>query len=314
MRALSLFAAGLAFVVVTLGAYVRLSDAGLGCPDWPGCYGHPTPALANLEISAAQAADPVGPVSPAKAWKEMIHRYLAGTLGLTLFVLAASAWRTQRGGRRTLPTALAALVVFQALLGMWTVTRQLWPAVVTAHLIGGMTTLALLVWLASERKETSGRTYRGLRLPAALLLVLVALQIALGGWTSSNYAALACGGLPGCQGQVWPAMDWRDAFDLGHPPGGLPSAALVAIQLAHRLGALAVLAGALWLVRRLLNEPGWTSTGWLLLMAVACQWLLGIGNVLLSLPLPVAVAHNAGAASLLAVVVWINVRLRRCPP
>jgi cytochrome c oxidase assembly protein subunit 15 len=314
MRALNLFAACLAFVVVIMGAYVRLSDAGLGCPDWPGCYGHPTPALATHEIAAAHSIDPLGPVSAAKAWKEMIHRYLAGTLGVAIFTLALLAWRTLPKGQRVLPSALVLLVIAQALLGMWTVTLQLKPIVVASHLLGGMCTLALLVWALPDRGPTVQPAYAKLRPQAVAVLILLAIQIALGGWVSANYAALACPDLPTCQGSFWPSMDVGDAFALDHLPGGLPIDALVAIHVMHRLGAVLVLAAGLWLARGLLAAPGLAGSGWTLLLALGVQVMLGVGNVMLSLPLPVAVAHNAGAAALLVVVILINARLRSSQP
>lgn len=315
-RALLLTTLGLAFAVVVLGAYVRLSDAGLGCPDWPGCYGQVTPWHAVEEISAAHAADPLGPVSHAKAWKEMLHRYLAGTLGLMILAIAWLAWRRLPPHRRGLPSALLALVIFQALLGMWTVTEQLKPVVVASHLLGGMATLALLAWLASREGAPSPIRPMGPVGPVGLargVLFLVALQIGLGGWVSANYAALACPDLPKCQGAWWPEADFFSAFGLSHALGGLPVQALTAIHLAHRLAALLVLAGVLTLAWRLAKAEGWGGTaGWLLAL-VFIQILLGMGNVLLDLPLPVAVAHNAGAAVLLLSLVWVNARLARSP-
>lgn len=313
-RPLLLAAACLAFAVVVLGAYVRLSDAGLGCPDWPGCYGHVTPWHAQERIEAALAVHPDGPVSHAKAWKEMVHRYLAGSLGLFILAIAVQSWRIHPPDRRWLPSALLVLVIFQALLGMWTVTEQLRPMVVASHLLGGMSTLALLGWLAMRDREGSGRRLADATgdIPVGLargLLVLVAIQIALGGWVSANYAALACPDLPTCQGAWWPATDFAATFGLGHALGGLSVEALTTIHLAHRLGAVLVLSGGLLLGYRLLRAPEGAKRGVLLLAAVLAQCLLGIGNVALSLPLPVAVAHNAGAAALLLVLVWINVRL-----
>ncbi len=310
MRSLNLFAVCLALFVVVLGAYVRLSAAGLGCPDWPGCYGHVTPIQAHHEILAAQQIDPNGPVSPAKAWKEMVHRYFAGVLALSIFTLAILAWRAKPMEKKVLPTLLVGVIIFQALLGMWTVTMKNWPIVVSGHLMGGMATFALLFWLLID-KARHRQTWTGLRTKAALFLALVAIQIALGGWTSTNYAALVCPDLFTCQGQILPHMDWNEAFSISHGPGELPLSALVTIQIMHRIGALAVVAGAIWLVSGLLSEPGRRTTGWLLLLIVAIQVLLGIGNVLLSLPIPIAVAHNAGAAVLLAYAIWINMSLKR---
>lgn len=313
----------LTFFVVPLGAYVRLSDAGLGCPDWPGCYGQITPHHAADDINAALQANPDGVVSHAKAWKEMVHRYFAGTLGLLVLAIAMVAWRERRHtqGGVGLPITLLAVIVFQALLGMWTVTKMLKPVIVTAHLLGGMTTLALLVWLWRRESAPSRQAYFApalhLRTAALIGLVLVFLQIALGGWVSANYAALACGDFPTCQGQWWPTMDFLQGFtlhrNLGETASGelLSLHALTAIHWMHRLMALIVTLYLLWLASRLLKISGYTGIAVMLMVALAVQILLGISNVLLSLPLPVAVAHNIGAAILLAGMVMLNFRVRR---
>lgn len=311
-RTLLVLATLVAFCVVGLGAYVRLSDAGLGCPDWPGCYGHlvGVPDEAAEQVRAEQAF-PGKPVHTGKAWKEMIHRYLAGTLGLLVFAITALAWR--QGIARRPTTALAGVVIFQALLGMWTVTLLLKPVVVTAHLLGGMTTLALLVWLAQPPARTPQPGPRGF---AAAALVVVMVQIALGGWVSSNYAALACQDFPTCQGQWLPAMDFDHAFtlrrELGQAADGtlLPFAALTAIHWTHRLGALVVAVAVGGLALTLASRPAWRRWGLALAGLLALQVGLGIANVLLSLPLPLAVAHNLGAALLLAALVVVNHRLR----
>ncbi len=304
-RPLLLFTTSLAFAVILLGAYVRLSDAGLGCPDWPGCYGQISPWHAGERIADAHSADPLGPVSHAKAWKEMLHRYLAGGLGLLILGIAILAWRRLPPTRRVLPVVLLVLVVFQALLGMWTVTQQLKPMIVAAHLLGGMTTLALLAWLLL-RERASALPVGAPVLLARGLLSLVLFQIALGGWVSANHAALACPDFPTCQGTWWPSVDFAAGFSLRHPLGELGIEALTAIHLLHRLGAVLVLAGTLLLAARLARtSPGAAAA---LLAIAASQFLLGIGNVLLGLPLPVAVAHNAGAACLLLCLVWVNIR------
>ncbi len=318
-RPLLLAATLLAFAVVTLGAYVRLSDAGLGCPDWPGCYGQlvGVPHAAH-ERAAADAAFPDRPLVAHKAWKEMVHRYCAGTLGLLIALIAALAWRQRRvlGQSPALPTLLAGIVVFQALLGMWTVTERLKPMVVSAHLLGGMTTLALLVWLLlRQRPRAQVPPAEGLMLPAAMALLVVAMQIALGGWVSSNYAALACSDFPTCLGAWLPEMDFAAAFqlhrDLGQNADGtlLSNAALTAIHWSHRCGALivALLVGRLAFL--LSCRPNWGRWGLLLGVALGVQIAVGIANVLLLLPLPLAVAHNAGAAFLLCVTLALNVRL-----
>jgi cytochrome c oxidase assembly protein subunit 15 len=307
-RPLLLFATGLAFAVVLLGAYVRISDAGLGCPDWPGCYGQLSPWQADTQITAAHAADPFGPVSSAKAWKEMLHRYLASGLGLSILAIFLLAWRRLPPARRVLPGALLALLLLQALLGMWTVTQQLKPLIVAAHLLGGMATLAVLAWLLWRERPAATWTRAPFVLARGLLLLVLA-QIALGGWVSANGAALACPDLPTCRGDWWPPADFAAGFSLSHPQGGLDIDALTAIHLLHRLGAVLVLAGALLLAVRLAASSAGAAAA--VLIIASCQFLLGVANVLLGLPLPIAVAHNAGAAALLLCLVWINLRLGR---
>ncbi|HTZ00590.1 MAG TPA: COX15/CtaA family protein [Rhodocyclaceae bacterium] len=272
-RPLLLAAAMLSLCVVGLGAYVRLTDAGLGCPDWPGCHGHLVPE---------QAAD------AGRAWREMIHRYAAGTLGLLIFALAGAAWRRPRRGLPRLETALAGLVVAQALLGMWTVTGLLAPAIVTAHLLGGMLTWTLLVVLVRREFAAPGPAIGG-RYGHWTLAVLLG-QVALGGWVSSHYAGLACPDFPTCLGSWWPTA----------PPAWL--------HWLHRLGALAVLAVAGGYAAALLRRPAARAFGLAVALALAMQLALGIGNVLLRLPLPLAVAHNLGAAILLATVAATIVR------
>ena len=291
MRTLAGITVALTFGVIVVGAYVRLSDAGLGCPDWPLCYGKPIP----------DAGEDV------RAWKEMFHRYLAGGLGLLIFGMLLAAWRTRQSP--WLATAIAALVVFQATLGKWTVTMLLKPAIVVAHLAGGMTLLALLLWYWLGRMSIDVPA-RPLRMPAGLALSAVGLQILLGGWVSANYAALACPDLPLCLGQVMPPMDFGNAFhmvrELGRTGEGelLPQGALVAIHWTHRAFALVVVAavglaaGKAWKVHR----PIAALVAGLLLL----QFSLGVANVAFKLPLALAAAHNAGAAALLAALVVLN--------
>ncbi len=317
-RLLLLGATLLAFAVVTLGAYVRLSDAGLGCPDWPGCYGQliGVPDAAH-ERASALAAFPDKPLVAHKAWKEMVHRYCAGALGLLIALIAVLAWRQRRALRQSplLPSVLVAIVSFQALLGMWTVTALLKPMVVSAHLLGGMTTLALLVWLLLRQRPQPQAVPSGLIPPAGLALLAVVMQIALGGWVSSNYAALACSDFPTCLSTWLPEMDFARAFQLHHDLGQnadgtlLSNAALTAIHWSHRVGALIVALAVGRLVLMLSKRRGWR--GWALLLGVALVAQLGIGiaNILLSLPLPLAVAHNAGAAILLCLTLALNLRL-----
>lgn len=322
-RNLILAALILAFGVVSLGAYVRLSDAGLGCPDWPGCYGQMTPHHAADAINAELAVRPDGQVSHAKAWKEMAHRYFAGTLGLLVLAIAMLGWRGRRetGVGHGLPLLLLGLIVFQALLGMWTVTQLLKPLIVSAHLLGGMATISLLLWLWLREYGQFSIAYYArvdhLRGSAMLGLVLVVAQIALGGWVSTNYAALACTDFPLCQGVWMPTMDFAHGFtlhrELGETASGelLTMTALTAIHWVHRVMALIVTLYLSWLVVRLLRAPGYAAMGLAIGGLLVLQFSLGISNVLFSLPLAVAVAHNAGAAFLLSSLVVLNYRMRR---
>jgi cytochrome c oxidase assembly protein subunit 15 len=321
-RRLILIATFLAFGVVVLGAYVRLSDAGLGCPDWPGCYGHISPHHAAGSIAAAEAIQPGGPVSQPKAWKEMIHRYLAGTLALLILAIAVTAWLKRREIYHgwALPGLLLLVVVFQALLGMWTVTELLKPLVVTGHLAGGMTTLALLTWLWLRESRAGDISYvpqaPWLRPWAIVGLALLAGQIMLGGWVSTNYAALACQDFPTCHGAWIPSMDFLHAFTLQRPLGMdaqgalLSQEALTAIHWTHRLGALIVFVYLGWLGSKVLKTQGFKSMGAVMLGLLTLQVILGISNVLASLPLPIAVAHNAVAALLLVTLITLNFKLK----
>jgi heme a synthase len=317
-RSLSILAAVLAFCVVVLGSYVRLSDAGLGCPDWPGCYGAMTVPQSESAIQSAQQAYPDKPVEHAKAWKEMAHRYLAGSLGLLVVALAWLAYRH----RATITTpwrlsvALVLLIVMQALLGMWTVTLLLKPVIVTLHLLGGMTTLIILCWIAVRNHTTpsialSDNAQWWLRM--ALLIWL--LQVMLGGWTSSNYAALACTDFPTCHGSWWPDMDFYNAFHLtralgeSRDGGQLHLDALTTIQWVHRLGALVVFCWGIVSVRILLQRETASTLGWSVLLVLLLQISIGIANLLLQLPLVLAVLHNAGAALLGVTLVVVNAKL-----
>lgn len=300
----------LAAVVVVLGAYTRLVDAGLGCPDWPGCYGQLGVPSTAQELAQAEAAFPDAPVDADKAWTEMVHRYAATMLGAAILAILALALKARLPWR--LPAGLAVLVVAQGAFGAWTVTLKLWPQVVTTHLLGGFATLALLWLLALSLRAPAWRVDSGLRRWAALALVVLVLQVALGGWLTSNYAALACPDFPTCHGEWLPAADYASGFDItqGVGPnylgGQMSSDARTAIHVAHRLGALAVLLSSGWLAIRLGSRP----LAWLLAGVLAIQLALGIGNVLLVLPLSVAVLHNAGAAALLLVLVSVNFAVR----
>jgi cytochrome c oxidase assembly protein subunit 15 len=296
-RALVLLTLGLTYIVVVVGAYVRLSDAGLGCPDWPLCYGQPLPT----DIADRDAL--------AKAWKEMGHRYLAGALGMLIFAITLFAWKTRRF--RWLATGILALVLFQATLGKWTVTMLLKPAIVTAHLLGGMAILALLAWLGlSLSKIPPDLKVQKIRIPAMLALAAVVVQIALGGWVSANYAALACPDLPGCRGEALPPMNFADAFhllrDLGHNARGelLPLEALTAIHWVHRVFALVVVALVGWAALKAFEPLKTLSVAVAALLAL--QFMLGVANVAAGLPLWLAAAHNGGAALLLLSLVVLN--------
>ncbi|CAD5106685.1 COX15/CtaA family protein [Zestomonas carbonaria] len=317
---LALFATLLATVVVLLGAYTRLTHAGLGCPDWPGCYGFLGVPMSEHKQALAEARFPDAPVEVAKGWYEMIHRYFAGTLGLVILALAVQALRRrdEPGQPLKLPLLLLGLVILQAAFGMWTVTLKLWPQVVTAHLLGGFATLALLFLLTlrlSGAFPALPALSTRLRALAGVALALVIGQIALGGWVSSNYAAVACVDLPTCHGEWWPAMDFANGFHLtqhigpNYLGGQLDSDARTAIHMSHRLGALLVTLVLLVLAWRL-HAAGLGRLAALLVLALAAQVGLGISNVLLHLPLPVAVAHNGGGAALLLALVLVNYRLR----
>jgi cytochrome c oxidase assembly protein subunit 15 len=310
-------ALALACVVVVLGAFTRLVDAGLGCPDWPGCYGFLLVPEQAQDVAAAERmyADDA-PFEADKAWAEMVHRYFAGTLGLVVFAILVMALRGGVQVPKKLPVALAVLVVCQAAFGMWTVTLKLWPQVVTAHLLGGFATLALLwlLWLRLGSSTSIGTRLRG---HAALGMALLIVQIALGGWLSSNYAALACPDFPTCQSEWWPETDFRQGFDIfqGVGPnylGGLmDSSARASIHLSHRLGAvvaLVVLGLLAWRLYRSDGQAAGRSLGVTLGGVLTLQLGLGIGNVVFALPLWMATTHNGVGAILLLVLVSVNYR------
>lgn len=324
-RRLALAGALLALVVVVLGAWVRLSAAGLGCPDWPGCYGHLTVDQAAQNADAINQAFPERPFVYHKAIKEMVHRYFASTLGLVILVLAGVALSNRRDPNQpvALPVALVALVILQGLLGMWTVTLLLKPLIVVLHLIGGLTTLSLLAWLSIDPERRSRvKEEMGLRRLALVGLAVLALQIVLGGWTSSNYAALACPDFPTCQNAAWPNMDIRDAFVLwrglgiDYEGGVLDHPARVAIHFFHRLGA--ILTALVLLTLSLMTwQKGRNSSvriaGALVGAVLLAQLILGPLMVVRGLPLVLATAHNGVAALLLLSVVRLNRLLRPLP-
>jgi heme a synthase len=307
LTALTLF---LTFDLIVFGSFTRLSDSGLGCPDWPGCYGHASPIGAAADIHAAQTAMPTGAVSLSKAWIEMIHRYLAMTVGALTLVLAWASWTW----RRVLPlspwwaTAALVWVVVQGLFGMFTVTLKLNPAIVTLHLLGGMLLLALLVAQHEAMRDRPLRWPSSARLQLRAVFVLLVLQIALGAWVSSNYAVLACSGLPACNGHWWPDMDFAQGFtvlrDLGRSGDGayLPFEALVAIHMAHRLFALFAALALLGLAHVLWHRLAQRRVALLLLALTLLQVASGLSNVVLGWPLVAALGHSAGAALLVGVL------------
>ncbi len=321
LTALTLF---LTFDLIVFGAFTRLTDSGLGCPDWPGCYGSASPFGARADIHAAQTAAPTGPVTWSKAWVEMIHRYLAMTVGVLILVMAVFSWL----GRRRLPfspwwpTLTLVWVLIQGLFGKYTVTWKLYPAIVTTHLLGGLLLLALLAAQHAafrNRPIVASASTTALRRAALAVLLLVALQAALGGWVSTNYAVLACAGFPQCNGQWWPAMDWATGFTLlrelddSEVLRTMPSQ--VAIHMAHRLGALVLtaavlaLAWALW--RRRDEDPALGRFAIGLALLIAAQVASGLSNVVLGWPLVAALAHSAGAAALVLVGTLLVARLPR---
>ena len=317
------------FDLIMFGAFVRISDAGLGCPDWPGCYGNVTPFGAHEDIQAEALARPQGPVTVFKAWVEMLHRYAASALGLLIICLAWLAWRqrpSQAGaGAESGPgpsTGLALFTLFwvilQGMFGMWTVTLRLQPAVVTAHLLGGIALFALLLMqrnrIAPHPKVALDASRYRPWATAALALLLV--QIALGGWVSSNYATLACRDFPMCQGSWWPEMDLAAGFEIWRPLGmtadgaGLPFPALTAIHYAHRLMAYVVLATIGLLAWRARRIAGLERVGKWLLLVLLAQLITGLTNIFLDWPMAAAVLHTGGATALAGGLLLLRFRTR----
>jgi cytochrome c oxidase assembly protein subunit 15 len=343
MRALAGTALLLCLLVVVLGAYVRLTDAGLGCPDWPGCYGHLTPGGAAADLGAQIHSG--RPLELGKAWREMLHRYAAGTLGLLIVCLAATMllWRRERIAPMALGLALLGIVTVQGTFGMLTVTWRLKPLIVTLHLLFGLTTLSLLWWLVLglARRRVGpwkhGAALHGASVSVARTLALIGLiglgmQITLGGWTSSNYAALACPDLPTCQGSWWPRADFRAAFNPSRSVGsdyqddrggesagggGLASQPRIAIQLTHRIGAIVAGVGlivAAVIALRLRGDAPVRLSALMVLALLCLQWAIGTSMVLRGFPLWLATAHNAGAALLLLAALALNHSLRPAAP
>ncbi len=329
---LACFAMLVTLGLLMLGAWVRLTDAGLGCPDWPGCYGHFTPTLAHEKIKAAVLAQggEHGPVSIGKAWNEMLHRYVAILVGVLILALAFLGWKWRAILKNSplLPTVMVGVVILQGLFGKWTVTLLLKPAIVTGHLIGGVLTFSLLVWLWERqrvvRRYVDAEPIARLHGPALVGIVILAIQIFLGGWTSTNYAALACTELATCQGSWWPEMNFREAFhlirELGQTGEGgtISMQALTAIHWAHRIWALIVAVYLTWLAWWTFNSgyrlwdnegrQGERPLGLALFIMMCVQVGLGLSNIVWSLPLAVAVAHNGGAAILMALLIMISLR------
>ncbi|MGD9772653.1 COX15/CtaA family protein [Diaphorobacter sp.] len=325
LQALTVLTLFITFDLVLFGAFTRLTDSGLGCPDWPGCYGSASPVGARAEISAAQQAMPTGPVTHGKAWVEMIHRYLATGVGVLIIALTVGAWRQRQQALRTgasppplspwWPTATLVWVCLQGAFGALTVTMKLFPAIVTLHLIGGLVLLALLCVQAVRHTQINQGVApvalpRGLRWLLVVTAALVALQVVLGGWVSTNYAVLACTTFPQCQGSWWPDMAFAEGFQVWRALGVLQDgshisfAGLTAIHYVHRLaayGVLAALALLAWRLRRagvLRDQARWLA-GLALL-----QFVTGLSNVVLDWPLVAAVLHTGGAAALVVVLTW----------
>ena len=338
LKRLSIFAVFLACGVVALGAYTRLQDAGLGCPDWPGCYGHLVVPKSREAISNANAAFPERPLESHKAWPEMIHRYFASTLGLVILAILALCIRARKNNPQVplkLPLFLAALVIFQGLLGMWTVTLGLFPTIVMAHLLGGFTTLCLLFLLAvrlhnglpvaasgNKDSEHAFQKKNAVLRFGIIGIVILGLQIALGGWTAANYAATVCSELPICQSGWQQHVNISDAFQFwGHGVEDyefathLGADAKITIHVAHRVGAIitTLYLGSLfvWLLVRSNQTPVTRKAASIALLLLLAQVGLGISNVVLDLPLLIAVAHNGVAAILMMALIFLNLSLYR---
>jgi cytochrome c oxidase assembly protein subunit 15 len=311
----------LTFDLIMFGAFTRLTDSGLGCPDWPGCYGHGSPLQAHADISAAEAAMPSGPVTVMKAWIEMIHRYLAMAVGVLIIAIMVSAWRRWLQSGRSqpkfspaLPTVLFAFVCLVGAFGAWTVTMKLQPIIVTIHLLLGISLLALLTWLGARQSGhfPVSQSASALRMPAAVATVILAIQIALGGWVSTNYAVLACTDFPLCHGALIPQMDFANGFslwrELGKTAGGeyLPFPALTAIHWTHRNFAFVVVLFVAWAAHRALKTDGLQNIGRWLLIVISMQFATGVSTVFFKWPLALAVIHNGGAALLVLLLTMLN--------
>lgn len=315
----------LALVVVALGAYTRLTHAGLGCPDWPTCYGLIDVPQTAEQITEAELAFPERKVEPEKAWNEMIHRYFAGTLGLLILAIAFFSFKNRsQGTPLRLPLVILAVVIFQAALGMWTVTMKLMPIVVMGHLLGGFTTLCLLfllyLRLGTGRINRSDFSVKKYGRYALLGIVILTGQIALGGWTSSNYAALSCVELPICQSGWQEQMNFENSFDLVPPKrdsyefGHLAHDERVTIHVMHRFGAIVTTVYLAWLILMVYLKARtsvFKSSALLVGVVLISQVILGVSNIWFSLPISIAVGHNIVAACLMMTLIALTYRLRR---
>nr|WP_315229951.1 COX15/CtaA family protein [uncultured Albidiferax sp.] len=311
LQALTVLTLFLTFDLVLFGAFTRLTDSGLGCPDWPGCYGNASPLGAVAEITQAQTAMPTGPVTHSKAWVEMVHRYLATGVGVLILTLAIASWWARKKDASInpwWPTFTLVWVCVQGAFGALTVTMKLFPAIVTLHLVGGLVLLALLC--AQAVGFARPRVVPAARVGLGLACVLLAVQIVLGGWVSTNYAVLACNTFPLCQGSWWPAMDFQHAFEIWRPLGQMQDgsylsfAGLTAIHYAHRLMAYLVLPALAWVAWRLHRHPATRRQARWLAGLSLLQFATGLSNVVLGWPLLAAVAHTGGAAALVVVLTW----------
>lgn len=320
----------LTFDLIMFGAFTRLSDSGLGCPDWPGCYGLANPFQAHDQIRAAEALMPNGPVTLVKAWIEMTHRYLAMGIGVLIMALMGQAWRQWWKRRRPefspwLPTALFFFVCLQGAFGAWTVTMKLQPVIVTIHLLLGMGLLAMLTWLGGQQDHAvhpltracaPAPEMRRMRVLAALAALLLAIQIALGGWVSTNYAALACLDFPLCHGTLLPEMDFEHGFTLwralGKTAAGhyLPFPALSAIHVVHRSFALLVFAGIGYTACRAWRYRALRTMARAIIAVLVLQACTGVATIYLNWPLVIAVLHNGGAALLVLLLTMLNYKAK----
>lgn len=324
---LALFGTVLAVFVLGLGAFTRLADAGLGCPDWPGCYGHMFWPDTATEVEKANQLFPDTPVEHDKTWPEMVHRYFASALGLISIFLVALAFKYRSPEQPfKLPLFMLGFIILQGMFGMWTVTLKLWPQIVTAHLLGGFTTFSLY-WLLTLRLNNQPwqlpkeiyQKVTALKKWALLGLIIVACQVALGGWTTSNYAAVACPDLPTCQNQWLPAMNFSQGFDIfqaigpNYLGGTMDNESRIAIHFSHRIGAIITSVYLIILAMMMLRLGRLSPTqrmAKIVIIMLSLQVLLGLGNIIFKFPLAIAVAHNLGGALLLLVMVTLNYQVQ----